>query len=97
MLAKYFPLDKTAKLRSEVFAFAQLDKETLFDAWECFTNLLRRCRYHEPPKWCQIHIFYNGLHFSSKSILDFTAGGSLMRKTPEEAFELKELMAENNY
>ena len=37
------------------------------------------------------------MDFNSKLLLDVVAGGSLMRKKHEEAFELIELMAENNY
>ena len=37
------------------------------------------------------------MDFNSKLLLDVNAGGSLMRKTPEVAFELIKLMAENNY
>ena len=39
-LSKFFPLEKQAKLRNEIVAFAQYDGETLYEAWYRFKELL---------------------------------------------------------
>ncbi|KAK5777555.1 hypothetical protein PVK06_045522 [Gossypium arboreum] len=50
-LLKYFSLAKTTKLRNDISSFVQMDLETLYDAWERYKNLLRRCPHHGLPLW----------------------------------------------
>ncbi|XP_021831329.1 uncharacterized protein LOC110771347 [Prunus avium] len=78
-------------------SFAQYDKEPLYEAWERFKDLLRKCPHHELPTWIQVQTFYNGLSQTSRTLVDAAAGGALMAKTATEAFELLETMASNNY
>ncbi|CAL9012887.1 unnamed protein product [Prunus brigantina] len=96
-LAKFFPPAKTAKFRQDIMSFAQYDKEPLYEAWERFKDLLRKCPHHELPTWIQVQTFYNGLSQTSRTLVDAAAGGALMAKTATEAFELLETMASNNY
>ena len=42
-LAKFFPLAKTAQLRSEIDQFKQNDFESLYEAWERYKDLIWRC------------------------------------------------------
>ena len=64
--------------------------ENLAKAWERFYKLLRRCPYHRLTKWMQVHTFYNGLRDSAKTIIDASAGGALMKKTIDQAYEILE-------
>ncbi|XP_075475770.1 uncharacterized protein LOC142511637 [Primulina tabacum] len=48
-LIKYFPPSKTMKLRVDITTFAQFEQEYLYEAWERFKDLLRRCPHHELP------------------------------------------------
>ena len=48
-LLKYFLLAKTAKLRNDISSFVQMDLETLYNAWERYKDLLRRCPHHRLP------------------------------------------------
>ena len=41
--------------------------------------------------------FYNGLNPNNKMIIDAAAGGALMGKERDEAYELLEEMASNSY
>ena len=45
-LARYFPPGKSAKLRNEISSFMQSELESLFEAWERFKDLLRKCPQH---------------------------------------------------
>ncbi|KAH9781899.1 hypothetical protein KPL71_008667 [Citrus sinensis] len=45
-LMKYFIPTKNAKLRNEITFFHQLEDESLYEAWERFKDLLRRCPHH---------------------------------------------------
>lgn len=95
-LAKFFPPVKSAKFRKDIMSFSEYDKEPLYEAWERFKELLRKCPHHELPAWMQVQTFYNGLSQTSRTLVDAAAGGAVMGKTPTEAFKLFETMASNN-
>ncbi|KAG8499370.1 hypothetical protein CXB51_005835 [Gossypium anomalum] len=86
-----------AKLRNDIFSFVQMDLETLYDAWERYKDLLRKCPHHRLPLWLQVQTFHNGLNPSTRQMIDAVAGGTLNNKTPEEAYEFIEEMSLNNY
>ncbi|MCQ7416326.1 retropepsin-like aspartic protease family protein, partial [Salmonella enterica] len=96
-LKKFFPPAKTVKLRTEIGTFQQQYDEQLFEAWERFKELLRKCPHHGYPDWLQVQLFYNGLTPSTKTIVDAAAGGTLLSKTVENARTLLEDMATNSY
>jgi len=96
-LAKYFPPSKTAKLRNEILAFQQNESESLYEAWERYKDLLRRVPNHELPLWMQVQTFYNGVTHSTRVMIDASAGGAVMNKSPQEAYALFEEMAGNAY
>ena len=54
-----------------------------------------KCPHHELPRWLQIQTFYNGLRLEHRAMVDVTAGGSLIRRTPEDAYGLLDDMALN--
>ena len=60
------------------------------EASERFHELLRRCPHHKLTKWMQVHTFYNGLSDSTRSIIDASIGGALMKKTTDQAYEILE-------
>ena len=37
-----------------------------------------------------MHTFYNGLSYSARTIIDASAGGALMKKTIDQAYEILE-------
>ncbi|KAK5772941.1 hypothetical protein PVK06_049243 [Gossypium arboreum] len=96
-LLKYFPPAKTAKLRNDISSFVQMDLETLYDAWERYKDLLRRCPHHGLPLWLQVQTFHNGLNPSTRQMVDAAAGGTINNKTPEDAYEFIEEMSLNKY
>ena len=82
-LHKFFPPAKTAKLRNEINTFYQLDQESLYEAWERFKELLRKCPHHGLPLWSQIQTFYNRLSGATRNNIDAAAEGVLLSKTQE--------------
>ena len=46
-LSMYFPPARTAKLRNDITSFMQHDSESLYESWERFKDLLRKCPHHE--------------------------------------------------
>ncbi|KAI4299934.1 hypothetical protein L6164_033354 [Bauhinia variegata] len=89
-LTKYFPPSKTTKLRTEIVNFTQFDRESLYDAWERFKELLRKCPHHGMQDWLVIQVFYGGLSINTKTVVDAAAGGAFLIKDYAEAYELLE-------
>ena len=96
-LSKYFPPAKTAKLRNDITTFSQEEGESLYEAWERFKDMLRKCPHHGLEVWLQVSSFYNGLTNQSWQTLDATAGGIFGNKRPQEAYVLIEEIAMNSY
>ncbi|KAL5572943.1 hypothetical protein UlMin_022540 [Ulmus minor] len=53
--------------------------------------------HHGLPLWMQVQTFYNGLLPNTQTMVDAASGGALFNKTPEEGYELIEVMASNNF
>ncbi|KAG9450108.1 hypothetical protein H6P81_010073 [Aristolochia fimbriata] len=71
--------------------------EQLYEAWERFKELLKKCPNHGIPLWMQIVTFYNGITVSTRNLIDAAAGGTMNKKTPNEVYELIEEMSSNMY
>lgn len=96
-LTKYFPPTKNARMRNDITSFREIDDESLFEAWERFKDLLRRCPHHGIPICIQMETFYNGLLPPTRLMLDASAGGALLNKSYAEAYDLIESIAVNSY
>ena len=82
-LEKYFPPAKSAKMRNDITAFAQVEGESFYESWGRYKELLAKYPHHNIPFWMQIHIFYNVLLMSTQIIVDVVVGGSLNGKILE--------------
>ncbi|XP_071905856.1 uncharacterized protein [Coffea arabica] len=95
-LKKFFPASRAASLRKEICGIKQYPGESLYDYWERFNKLCTRCPQHQISEQLLIQYFYEGLQSTDRSIIDAASGGALANKTPREAWELIEAMAENS-
>ena len=59
-LEKFFPPAKSAQLRTEISIFRQMETENLYEAWECFKDLLRKHPQHNYEDWVHINYFIMG-------------------------------------
>ena len=73
-LSRFFPPAKAARLRGDINNFAQLDGETLYEAWERFKEMIRKCPHHGIEKWMLVHNFYNGLMGQTRTMIDAASG-----------------------
>ena len=89
-LTRFFQPVKIAQLVQEINTFRQLERENIAEAWESFHELLRRCPQHRLTRWMQVHTFYNGLRDATRTVIDASAGGVLMKKTTDQAYEILE-------
>nr|GEX59567.1 reverse transcriptase domain-containing protein [Tanacetum cinerariifolium] len=97
-LSKYFPLSIVTKLRNEITNFRQDPNESLFAAWKHYKLSIDRCPNHNMLLVTHIDTFYNGLTLSHRDTINAAAGGTFMKKSPEECYDLIENMsAHHNY
>ncbi|GJY21622.1 hypothetical protein Tco_0394188, partial [Tanacetum coccineum] len=92
-----YPTDKhkdimKAQLRNEITKFEKKSYESLFEAWERYKLSIDRCPNHNMLLVTQIDTFYNGLTLSHRDTINAAVGGTFMKKTPEECYELIENM-----
>ncbi|GJX26437.1 reverse transcriptase domain-containing protein [Tanacetum coccineum] len=91
-LSKYFPPSMVTKLRNEITNFRQRPDESLFEAWERYKLSIDRCPNHNMLPVTQIDTFYNGLTLRHHDTINAAAGGTFMKRRPEECYDLIENM-----
>ncbi|GKE02453.1 reverse transcriptase domain-containing protein, partial [Tanacetum coccineum] len=87
---KFFPPSLFNRLLLEIRSFSQLVCECLIDAWLRLKNMLQKCHRHGLTKGSIIHIFYHSLDEPTQGILDETAEGIFLYKSPNQAFQYLE-------
>ncbi|XP_061363125.1 uncharacterized protein LOC133306761 [Gastrolobium bilobum] len=96
-LARFFSASKRAKLKDEITGFKQKELESIYEAWERFKILLKKFAQHEIEVWNQAAIFLQGLTTTTRTLVNATAGGSLTTKTPQEALDIFESLASQEF
>nr|GEY37772.1 reverse transcriptase domain-containing protein [Tanacetum cinerariifolium] len=91
-LGKYFPPSTLTKLRNEITNFRQCPDESLFEAWERYKLSIDRCPNHNMLPVIKIYTFYNCLTLRHRGTIIAAAGGILMKRRPEECYNLIENM-----
>ena len=89
-LSRFFPSTLTFERRGEIIAFKQKEDESLYNAWERYKQLLRRCPMHGFEQMTQMDIFYHAMNYTLKGTVDAASGGAFRRKSVEEATQLIE-------
>nr|GEZ73312.1 reverse transcriptase domain-containing protein [Tanacetum cinerariifolium] len=87
-LGKYFPPSMVTKLRNDITNFHQRPDESLFEAWESYKLSINHCPNHNMLPVTQIDTFYNGLTLRHRDTINATAGGTFMKRRPEECYDL---------
>nr|GEY18324.1 reverse transcriptase domain-containing protein [Tanacetum cinerariifolium] len=91
-LGKYFPPSMVTKLRNEITNFRQHPDKSVFEAWEHYKLSIDRCPNHNLLLVTQIDTFYNGLTLRHRDTINAAAGGTFMKRRPEECHDLIENM-----
>nr|GEZ39771.1 reverse transcriptase domain-containing protein [Tanacetum cinerariifolium] len=91
-LGKYFPPSMVTNLRNEITNFRQRPDESLFEAWERYKLSIDRSPNHNMLPVTQIDTFYNGLTLRHRDTINAAAGGTFMKRRPEECYDLIENM-----
>ncbi|KAL4360823.1 hypothetical protein GQ457_04G019820 [Hibiscus cannabinus] len=96
-LMRYNPPNMHTQLRNDIASFRQGDDESMYECWDRYKGLLRNCTNHGFQDWTQVVMFYNGVNAPTRMMLDASANGTLLDKSPEEAFEILDRIANNDY
>jgi hypothetical protein len=95
-MKEYYSPGKTQSLRNKIATFSQYPTETISEAFERFNENNRVVPHHKFPKEDLVQKFYRGLTMASRTIIDASAGGSIMKLTPTEAFTLFKKVTDND-
>jgi len=90
---RFFPKDRLFEAKTAVTTFNQGANESLCEAWERYKSLLRNCPKHGFDNHMQIYLFRQGLKNETKVLLDASAGGGLMLRTPFDVVKIIDQMA----
>nr|GEY88878.1 reverse transcriptase domain-containing protein [Tanacetum cinerariifolium] len=91
-LGKYFPPSMVTKLKNEITNFRQRPDESLFEARERYKLSIDRCLNRNMLHVTQIDTFYSRLTLRHRDTINATAGGTFMKRCPEECYDLIENM-----
>ena len=96
-MSRLFPPTHTSEMRGGIIVFKQGEDESLYNAWERYKRLLKRCPMHGIDLTTQMDIFYHAMNYTSKGIIDAAYYGAFKRKSVEVAKQLIEDLAKCNY
>jgi hypothetical protein len=83
-------------VNNKIANFVQYPTETISEAFERFNEYTRAVPHHKFPKEDLVQKFYEGLTMASRTIIDASAGGSIIELTPTKAFTLFKKVADND-
>jgi putative heme degradation protein len=95
-MKEYYSPSNTQSLCNKIATFAQYPTETISDAFERFNEYTRAVPHHKFLKEDHVQKFYQGLIMASRTIIDASAGESIIELTPTEAFTLFKKVADND-
>ncbi|KAL4353488.1 hypothetical protein GQ457_06G010630 [Hibiscus cannabinus] len=96
-IIRYSSTVMTDKLRNDITSFRQTDDESMYEAWDRYKELFRKCPMHGFNEWTKVIMFYNGVNAPTRMMLDASANGTLLDKSAEEAVEILDRLANNDY
>ena len=96
-LQRFFPISRYIKAKSEIYMFKQEVEESLWETWERFKMMLRKCPNHGFEEIVQLSKFINGLRSDTKMLLDAAAAGTMMVVDVEQAMRIIDALATTDY
>ncbi|CAN6677840.1 unnamed protein product [Malus baccata var. baccata] len=84
-LEKFFPTSRVILLRKRISGIQQEEGESFPTYYECFKSLVASCPQHQMKDELLLQYFYEELLPIERQMLDASAGGALVDKTPTAA------------
>ena len=92
-MSRFFSQALNSERIREIIVFKQGEDESLFNTWERFKRLLKRCPMHGIDFTTQMDIFHHAMNYASKGIIDASCCGAFKRRSAEKARQLIEDLA----
>ncbi|KAL4284200.1 hypothetical protein GQ457_16G021400 [Hibiscus cannabinus] len=96
-IIRYISNVMTDKLRNDITSFRQTDDESMYEPWDRYKELFRKCPRHGFNEWTKVIMFYNGVNAPTRMMLDASANDTLLDKSAEEATEILDRLGNNDY
>ncbi|XP_068319121.1 uncharacterized protein, partial [Pyrus communis] len=93
-LEKFFPTSRVILLRKKISGIQQNHGETFPAYYERFKGLVASCPQHQMKEELLLQYFYEGLLPIERQMLDASAGGALVDKTPRDAKIISEFLGQ---
>ncbi|CAN6547847.1 unnamed protein product [Malus baccata var. baccata] len=84
-LEKFFPTSRVILLRKKISRIQQSQGESFPTYYESFKTLVASCPHHQMKEELLLQYFYEGLLPLERQMLDASAGGAIVDKTPRDA------------
>ena len=88
-MGRFFPPTLKSERRGEIIVFKQGEDESIYNKWERFKRLLKRCPMHGIDLTTQTGIFYHVMNYASKGIIDASCCGAFKRRSAKEVMSVK--------
>ena len=80
-MSRFFLPALTFERIGDIIIFKQGEYESLYNAWEIYKKLLKRCHMHGIDLTAQMDIFYHAMNYASKGIIDISFCGAFKRRS----------------
>ena len=94
-MKKFFPPHRTNSFKRQITSFTQKNRETLYQCWDRFKELLNICPHHGFETWRLVTYFYEGLIPQTRQVVEMMCNGEFKDKNPEDALDYLDQLAEN--
>ncbi|XP_057443925.1 uncharacterized protein LOC130736091 [Lotus japonicus] len=92
---KFFPSSRMRQLKHDINTFYQKESENLYDVWERFKGLLRKCSGHNLKESAQVDRFYAALNRDTRVKLDLAGkNGAFDHLSTKDSLEIINNLAE---
>ncbi|KAL4369398.1 hypothetical protein GQ457_05G021550 [Hibiscus cannabinus] len=89
-----FNMLNSCKATSKVI---HIDDESMYEAWDRYKELFWKLLMHRFNEWTKVIMFYNRVNAPNRMMLDTSANGTVLDKSAEEAIEILDRLANNDY
>ncbi|MCI04367.1 hypothetical protein A2U01_0025414, partial [Trifolium medium] len=96
-LERFYTNSQFLERKVEIIWFKQGESESLYEVYERFKLLLRKCSNQNFDNMEQMHMFTRGLRTQTRMLIDASTGGTIKNKNEDEVKQLIENMCLNEY
>lgn len=96
-LERFFTTTQFTERRLEIIDFEQQEIESLYESWEIFKFLMRKCPNHNTNNMEHMQNLIKGIKSQTHMLFDAFTGGTICQMTEPHVKDLTENMCTNEY